>query len=145
MSVVGFAQNITVLNPNGGETIYGCQSYTIRWTSSGVSNYYNIDYSLDGGTQWTSVTTNLNITNNQYVWTAPMVNSTTVLIRVRDYNDATKQDVSNAFFTLQKPINVTAPIGGETWQGLTTQTITWNAAGTSGIFNLSYSINNGTS
>jgi hypothetical protein len=32
------AQSVTVTQPNGGELMYGCQPYTIKWTSSGVSN-----------------------------------------------------------------------------------------------------------
>ena len=40
------AQSITVTQPNGTEQMYGCQTYLIKWTSSGVSNYYNIDYKL---------------------------------------------------------------------------------------------------
>ena len=60
------AQSITVTQPNGGELLYGCQTYTIKWNSSGVSNWYDIHYSLNGGTTWTSVATNINITNNYY-------------------------------------------------------------------------------
>jgi hypothetical protein len=138
-----FAQSITVTQPNGGELLYGCQNYTIKWTSSGVSNYYDIHYSLDGGTIWSSVATNINITNNQYVWTVPMATSSTVLIRVMDHNAPAKRDSSNGYFTINLPINVTAPNGGEVWQGLTSHLITWNPAGTSGIFNLSYSIDGG--
>src|ERR1700741_952997 len=137
------AQSITVTQPNGGELLYGCQSYLIKWNSTGVSNYYNIDYSLNSGSTWTSVTSNLNITTGQYNWTVPMVNSTTVMVRVLDYNAPAKRDSSNGVFTIQMPINVTAPNGGEIWQGLSNHLITWNPAGTSGVFNLSYSIDGG--
>jgi hypothetical protein len=140
---VAYSQPITILQPNGGETLYGCQNYTIKWTSSGVSNYYNIDYSLNGGITWTSVASNLNITNNQYNWTLPMSASSNVYIRVRDYADTTKQDQSDGFFNIQLPITITSPNGSEVWQGLTTQTINWVPAGTSGFFSLYYSVNNG--
>ena len=73
-----------------------------------------------------------------------MINSSTVWVRVRDKNDTTKQDRSNNYFTIQLPINITSPNGGEVWQGLSTQTVTWTPAGTSGFFNLYYSIDNGT-
>ena len=138
------AQSVTITQPNGGEVLYGCQTYLIKWTSSGTSNFWNIDYSLNNGAIWTSVASDINITNGQYSWTVPMVSSTTVLVRVRDFSDTTKQDVSNAVFTIQKPITITAPNGGETWQGLTTHTISWNPAGTSGVFNIYYSVDNGT-
>ncbi len=143
MSMGLFAQSITVTQPNGGEQLYGCQNYTIKWTSSGVSNYYDIHYSLDGGTIWSSVATNINITNNQYNWTVPMTSSSTVLIRVVDHNAPAKRDSSNGVFSIQLPIVISSPNGGEVLQGLTSHLITWTPAGTSGVFNLSYSIDNG--
>ncbi len=143
------AQSVTVTQPNGGEVLYGCQNYQIKWTGSGVSNNWNIDYSLNSGAIWTSVASNLNIlpvsSVYSYNWTVPMVGSNTVLVRIRDYSDTTKQDVSNAVFTIQLPIVITSPNGGEVWQGLSNHNITWSPAGTSGIFNISYSTNNGTS
>ncbi len=145
MSAGIFGQSITITQPNGGELLYGCQTYQIKWNSSGVSNNYDIHYSLDGGIIWSSVATNINITTNQYDWTVPMATSSTVLIRVMDHNAPAKRDSSNGFFTINLPINVTAPNGGEVWQGLSTHTITWNPAGTSGIFNIFYSTNGGSS
>jgi len=139
-----YGQTITVVNPNGGETLYACQSYTISWTTSGtLSNYYDISYSLDGGTIWASITTNYLSTNGQYVWTVPNVQSSTCLIRVRDAQNGTIVDQSNANFTINIPITVLTPNGGESIQGGDTYTITWNGIGTSGSYNLYYSTNGG--
>lgn len=143
------AQSVTITQPNGGEVLYGCQNYAIQWTASGVTNNWNIDYSLNNGAIWTSVASNLNIlplsSVYSYNWSVPMVSSNTVLVRIRDYSDTTKQDISNAVFTIQLPINVVSPNGGEVWQGLSNQTLSWNPAGTSGFFNVFYSLNNGSS
>ncbi|MFY8020731.1 MAG: hypothetical protein ACOVP1_06015, partial [Bacteroidia bacterium] len=143
------AQSVTITQPNGSEILYGCQTYQVKWTATGVSNNWNIDYSLNNGAIWTSVSSNLNITPiagvYTYNWSVPMVGSSSVLIRARDYSDTTKQDISNAGFTIQLPIQITSPNGGETWQGLSNKLITWTPAGTSGVFNLSYSIDNGSS
>ena len=136
LSTFVFSQSVTVTQPNGGEVLYGCQTYQIKWTSSGVSNLWNIHYSLNNGAIWTSVASNINITNGQYNWTVPMVSSSNVLVRVQDYTDITKADSSNAVFTIQLPITITSPNGGENWQGLSTHSITWNPAGTSGVFNI---------
>ena len=54
------SQNITVINPNGGEQISGCTNYTISWNSSGTSSYYNVDYSTDGGNTWSSIRVPIN-------------------------------------------------------------------------------------
>lgn len=144
-----FAQSVTVTQPNGGETLYGCQTYQIRWTATGVSNFWNIEYSLNNGSTWTTDATNLSVTPSggfyTYNWTVPAITSAQCLVRVTDFSDNLKTDQSNAVFTVAQAIVVTAPNGGETWQGLTNQSITWNSPGTSGPFNIAYSTNNGTS
>ncbi|MBA4240253.1 MAG: hypothetical protein C0448_05980, partial [Sphingobacteriaceae bacterium] len=140
------AQSITITQPNGGEILYACQTYTVKWTQTGSpSNYWNVDYSLDGGTIWTSVASNFLSTNGQFVWTVPNVQSTTVLMRVYDALNSSTVDQSNAFFTINIPVLLTSPNGGEVWQGNTVQNITWNAIGTSNTYNIAYSTNGGTS
>ena len=125
--------------------MYACQTYLITWTASGTSNFYDIDYSLNNGSTWASIASNINVTNGQYSWTVPNAESNTCLIRVRDKNDITKVDISNAVFTIHIPVTVTAPNGGESWVGGSTHLITWNIQGTSLSFNLDYSTNGGTS
>src|ERR1041384_1688449 len=91
------AQTVTVTQPNGSEVLYWCQTYTIMWTQTGnVSNYWNIDYSLDGGTIWISVTSNYLSANGTYVWSVPSVQSSSVLVRVKDALNASTVDQSNA-------------------------------------------------
>lgn len=144
-----FSQSVTVTQPNGGETVYGCQTYQVRWTASGVSNFWNIEYSLNNGSTWTTDATNLSVSPSggiyTYNWTVPSVTSSQCLVRVTDFSDNAKTDQSNGVFTIAQAIVVTAPNGGETWQGLTNQNIIWNSPGTSGPFNIAYSTNNGSS
>ena len=138
------SQSITITQPNGGEVLYACEVYTITFTASGTSTYYNIDYSLNNGATWTSSATNLLITNGQYGWTVPYASSTTCLLRVYDKNNPSIQDVSNNVFTIKIPVILTSPNGGEVWQAGTAKTITWNMEGTSQRFNIAYSTNSGT-
>jgi hypothetical protein len=139
------AQTITITQPNGGEILYACQQYNVQWTQTGnPSNYWNIDYSLDGGTIWTSVASNFLSSNGSFLWTVPNVQSNTVLMRVFDAQNAGTVDQSNANFTINIPILLTSPNGGETWQGNTVHNITWNAQGTSNTYNIAYSTNSGT-
>ncbi|BDS11782.1 T9SS type A sorting domain-containing protein [Aureispira anguillae] len=140
-----FAQSITLVQPNGGEVLYACETYPVQWTQTGtVSNYWNIDYSLDGGIIWTSVASNYLSTNGQFNWTVPNVQSSTVLMRVRDALNTTTEDTSDAVFTINIPITLISPNGGEVWKGRTVQNITWNAAGTSNSYTIQYSTDNGT-
>ncbi len=137
---------ITVTQPNvGGSFIVG-SILNINWTSSGVSNFYNIDYSIDNGVNWINVVFNVNIVTNTYAWTIPNNPSVNCLVRVTDNINTCKKDQSDVVFTITSTavtITVTAPDGGENWQTCSTQNITWNATGTSGSFNIDYSTNGG--
>ena len=139
-----FAQSVTIIQPNGGEKLYACDQYTVKFTATGTSNYYNIDYSLNNGANWISSATNLLITNGQYLWNVPKASSTTCLLRIRDKSDTLKQDISDNVFSILIPVKLVSPIGGENWVGNTLHPIVWNMIGTSGTFNISYSTNNGT-
>jgi hypothetical protein len=125
--------------------LYSCQQYNVTWSQTGSpSNYWNIDYSLDGGTIWTSVTSNYLSTNGSFLWTVPYVQSNTVLMRVKDALNSATVDQSNNYFTINIPVLLTSPNGGETWQGNTVHNITWNSQGTSNYYNIAYSVDGGT-
>ncbi len=140
------AQTVTVITPNGGEVLYACQSYNITWSQTGnPSNYWNIDYSSNGGATWTSVASNLLISNGTFAWTVPNLQSSTVIMRIVDAANGNVTDQSNSNFSINIPVTVNIPNGGESWLAGTTQNITWTALGTSGIFDIYYSVNGGSS
>lgn len=140
---------IILTNPDGGETLTGCDSYTITWTTQGTGNYFDIDYSDDNGATWESVNASFYATgtNCSYTWN-PIVNlsSNQCLIRVRDKNNLPIGDTSDAVFSINPntDIIVTAPNGGENWEIGDSHQITWVSASGSTRFNVYYSINNGT-
>jgi hypothetical protein len=45
-------REIRVTSPNGGETWHPMASYSITWTSSGISGNVKIEISRDGGASW---------------------------------------------------------------------------------------------
>lgn len=137
------AQTITVTSPNGGENLDGCISHTVSWTASGTSNSYSIDYSIDNGANWTSVASFLVSATGTFSWTVPNISSSSCLIRVYDSNDPLVIDVSDAVFSINGPLILQFPNGGEAWVANTQQTISWAATGTSNVYKLEYSTNNG--
>lgn len=142
------APAINIVNPNGGESLTGGAAYTINWTSDGVSNYYNIDYSIDGGSTWTNVCYNQNIVTDSYSWSVPSVISQNCLVKITDNVNTCKTATSEQVFaigTAATDISVTAPIGGEIWEGCTTETITWTSTGTSDDYDIFYSTDAGAS
>jgi hypothetical protein len=147
------ATPITVTAPNGGENWIGCANVPITFTKSPCISYFNIYYSTNNGTTWTAITTFLNnngLATQTFNWQVPNgITSSQALIKVEDYYyPTTNVDVSNAVFNMtpSNDITVTSPNGGQTWQGLSTQAITWtNLPSASGQYILQYSLNNGTS
>ena len=144
---------IAVTLPNGGETFYGCSSYNITWSKpSSCISQFSVYYSIDNGSTWILIANPLNAagTTQSQSWTVPnSISTTQALVKVVDYyNSSVSFDVSNANFTIapSNDITVTAPNGGETFQGLSSTTITWtNLPSASGQYNLQYSTNGGAS
>ncbi|MBI4929768.1 MAG: PKD domain-containing protein, partial [Bacteroidetes bacterium] len=145
-AVFNIVPAIVVTNPNNGGSYAVGSTLNITWTSVGVSNFYNIDYSTNGGATWTNIVFNTNILTNSYSWTVPNSPSVSCYVRVTDYNAACKTDQSDALFTITNSpasITVTSPNGGENWVVCSTHNITWSANATSGNYDIDYSSNNG--
>lgn len=137
---------ISVVDPNGGESLTGGAPYTISWLSDGVSNYYNIDYTINGGSSWTNICFNQNITTNEYSWNVPSSVSTNCLIKITDNVNTCKTDMSDQVFaigTAASDVTITYPNGGESWDACTIETISWTSTGTSDNYNLYYSLDGG--
>lgn len=143
----GQAQTITITAPNGGEVLAGCTQYSVTWNTTGsVSNFYNVDFSINGGITWSAVATNLQAIGRTYSWTVPNVNTTNALIRVMDAQNTVVRDQSNSTFSITAPMVLNSPNGGQVWQGQSTQTISWAAtSGGSSTYNLEYSTDAGSS
>ncbi|MEY3442794.1 MAG: hypothetical protein RLZZ519_1075, partial [Bacteroidota bacterium] len=147
-SLFTISPSIQVTYPNFGATIQSGSVTNITWINYNASNFYNIDYSSDGGLTWTNIVTNHNTGSSSYAWTVPALNSANCLVRVTDFTSSCKSDISDFSFTVQAavpPVNITSPNGGESWAGCSVQNITWNTSGTSNLFNIEYSTNGGTS
>ncbi|CDW81888.1 subtilisin-like serine protease [Stylonychia lemnae] len=85
------SNDITVTSPNGGESMVGLSTYTISWTNlPSASGQYYLQYSVDNGSSWTNITSN--ITGNAYAWSVPNIPSNQCLIKVLDYNNTCKFD-----------------------------------------------------
>ncbi|MBU4306987.1 MAG: hypothetical protein KKB32_04040, partial [Acidobacteria bacterium] len=140
---VSTSTSITVTAPNGGESWTVGSSHDITWSSTGVIDNVNIEYSTDNGFSWNPVASN-EANDGSYAWTIPDAQSSNCLVRVGD-TDGDPSDPSDAIFTIAVPdsITVTAPNGGETWTAGSTQEITWTSTGTIANVNIDYSTDNG--
>ena len=105
---------IVVTSPNGSESWNSCSVNTITWSSSGTSGYFDIDYSIDGGTNWTSIATSLS-SSGSFSWTLPNVSSVNCLVRVKDAQNASDFDVSNQPFAINAGLIIQYPNQGQTF------------------------------
>ena len=137
---------IAVTSPNGGESWIASTSHNITWTSTGSVGNVNIDYSVNNGSNWSSVASSTE-NDGTFNWTVPSSPSTTCLLRISDAADGTPSDTSNSVFTILAAsipsITVTLPNGGENWTAGSMVDIDWTSTGGIANVNIDYSIDNG--
>jgi len=141
---IRMAGELTVLSPNGGETLQGGGVHNITWSSTNTSGLVDIDYTIDGGASWTPVAEDA-ADSGIYAWTVPNHFSNNCKIRVTDVVGA-PMDESNGWFTIQQQrgsIAVQAPNGGEVLSAGSPYSIQWTSSQTSGQVNISFSADNG--
>jgi FtsP/CotA-like multicopper oxidase with cupredoxin domain len=94
--------------PNGGETLYSGQLFTITWATNQTRNPVSrvtLSYTLNGGLTWTTIGT---VPGNpgSYLWTVPAVSTTRTgcMIRIvlRDSaGNTVGSDMSDTYFTIR--------------------------------------------
>ncbi|MCB9033170.1 MAG: S8 family serine peptidase [Chitinophagales bacterium] len=93
---------LDIVHPDGGEVLNASATYPIKWNNK-QSTTGNIAYSIDGGTSWNTIATDVDMSVGSYSWTTPSVtnNIDSCLIMI-EYNGI--QDTSNAYFTIAKAV-----------------------------------------
>lgn len=93
--------DILVLSPVAAAAFGNNDEITITWTTAngtGSVGAVNLDYSVDGGTNWTEIVSGTS-NDGSYTWMAPEVNAQNVLIRAEatDLVSVLDSDTSDAF------------------------------------------------
>jgi ABC-type amino acid transport substrate-binding protein len=121
---------ITVTSPNGGECWQIGSTHNITWNSSCVPENVKIEFSIDNGVNWKTITPN---TENDGLYPWPIPNDTSLisvncLVKICAI-DGDPCDVSdNNFFIGETPnpsVRVIKPNGGEVWCTVQVDTIKW--------------------
>ena len=120
---------IQVLSPNGGDTLCVGGTKDITWLSEKFTDPVKIEYSTDGGQNWTVIVASTP-NDGVHTWpTVPNTPSTNCRVKVSDAADGEPKDSSDAPFTISaESITVTYPIGGEFFVAGDPLSITWNSA-----------------
>ena len=140
-SIVGIIDRkpmVTVLAPNGGETLQAGQTVTISWTSSddvGLTSH-DVRYSVDGGATFLPIVTGIPGTRRNALWTVPDTPGDRALVSViaRDTAGQTAEDRSDGFFRIAGTpqalsVRVLAPNGGERFLPGQTVNVSWEIGG----------------
>ncbi len=126
---------ITVTYPNGGESFMFGSGIDIQWMASDMISTVNIYFSSDGGATWTTVATGVSASLGVYHWTAPSEESHQCLIKVVSAADTSVYDVSDGYFEIvpSPQIELTSPVGGETFYWGDTINIAWEGRAIAGV------------
>ncbi len=137
--------SVNVVSPNGGENWEVGSTNDITWTSESIENVM-IEYSLDNGQNWVTITDSIPAVDKSYSWTLPDSATSQALVKISDISNSSISDVSDAAFSISlKPsLVVTAPNGGEVWEEGTSHDIMWTSVNVDNI-KIEYSVDGGTS
>lgn len=126
------AQSVTLLSPNGGETLSPGQVVPITWASTNLSSAGSVRVYLDNGTRPTQLDSLVPVSAGLYHWTVPYCwdAGTNYRVNITAYACTNVSDSSDAPFTITGPgsaLRVTSPNGGETLLGGTVHRVTWDS------------------
>jgi hypothetical protein len=96
---INIPDTLTLIGPNGGENLLSGSASPIQWSSTGQIENISIDYSLDDGQNWTTITATT-ANDGLFEWNpVPDANSMNCRIRIKDPLSDVK-DISDGTFTL---------------------------------------------
>lgn len=142
---MGDDPSLIVVRPGSSEVIVGgTPNYEIVWSGVGLDNQKTFEYSLDGGTTWTTIGV-LNADMFTYPWNVPDTSTTRGLIRITDKNGIT--GTSGLFTIIASTTNaivITRPTASESIPANTVgYQITWTGVGVRPEKTLELSLDNG--
>jgi lysophospholipase L1-like esterase len=106
---------VTVVSPNGGESLHAGSTHSILWSSAGSIANVRLELSTDNGTTWQTITGSAPNTG-QYEWTVPAVNTSQARIRISDVANPAVSDISDAVFAIVTETVITPIVFGATWR-----------------------------
>lgn len=124
--------SIEMIFPNGAESFNPGIAETITWDQKGITGNQTVEYSLNNGTSWTTISNTVAANITRLSWTPPAgANTSTALVRV---TSGSLTDVSDANFSIQGiPTNfntsATTCAAGEL-------NFTWNAVATANQYDI---------
>jgi hypothetical protein len=122
---------LTVIGPNGGESVPSGGNRTLTWRAPPGAVDFNLAYSLDRGRTWGAIASH--VPGNRHVWSLPIPtdNRRRCLVRVAGFDADGRRvdfDRSDSSFALHV-VELTHP-SGQSLEGGTAFTVQWRTFGT---------------
>lgn len=89
-------KEIIIIQPPDADTIFSGTIYPIRWNYSGVQTI-NLYYQLNDDEQWIAIATNLDATEDEYLWSVPKGDNHTFKIKIEDATDNSIAYVTDSY------------------------------------------------
>jgi len=106
---------IALITPNGGDFCINNKTTEISWASNGISNI-NIDYSIDNGSNWNSIATNISASLESYNWNVSASPSKQCLLKISDSKNASINDISKSQFSISNSLTPVGPLIRDDWK-----------------------------
>ena len=98
------SDDIELTYPIGGEGLVPGESEYIRWDAHGTSGNFTLEYSINAGASWSTITTSASSSSRHYIWTVPNNTTANAMIRVSRNGYTDQSDVT--FTIVDVPQNV---------------------------------------
>jgi hypothetical protein len=100
---------------------------TITWDNAGVTGLQTIEYSLDNGAIWTTLSSSVAATTNRFTWSVPTANTSQALVRISsgsitDQSDANFKILGTTTGFTVSGLSCTAGEISFTWTAVTNAT-----------------------
>jgi hypothetical protein len=139
------ATSLAITSPDNTNLLFSDSTVNITWTNTGAIANINLRYSLDSGTTWLSIDSNV-INTGAYTWNTPLGIHSFIHIKVENTLYDTIYDVSSQMIMTLKTtsLTITNPNGGDTLSGGQVYPVTWDWTGYFGTqWNMYYSLDSG--
>ena len=93
-----FIRELILQSPNGGELLIVGNIYNILWQGQEIIQKVLLEYSVNNGSNWTTIETVDN--TGSYEWVVPNEDSNQCLVRITDANYPDVNDLSNSVFDI---------------------------------------------
>lgn len=135
-------QRIKILSPTAAKEWIVGDKYYILWKWTGGFANAVLDYSYDGGFSWVNIASPTP-NDGAYEWTIPNAPSANCLLRIRNYENANVEAISEVFTIKSQQLSVTYPIAADSFYVGRKYYVTWDYTGAFTTVDIDYSIDAG--